>query len=168
MEHRRNDQNDRLDARISDQLLWPPVHGHGSALRNIQSLLRMLPADRAQSGIRQILYDVAGIAAHLLGRKRHQRRPEEPNVPTLAELGIRGVEHNVWAAVYLPEKTPDEIVTRLNDEFVRAARAPEVVKRLTAEGFLIRTGSPEDLRRFQASEIETLRSAVRKVGIKPE
>ena len=103
-----------------------------------------------------------------LGVTELARRPEEPNVPTLAELGIRGVEHNVWAAVYLPEKTPDEIVTRLNDEFVRAARAPEVVKRLTAEGFLIRTGSPEDLRRFQASEIETLRSAVRKVGIKPE
>mgnify|MGYP003350024669 CR=1 FL=1 len=56
----------------------------------------------------------------------------------------------------------------LVEQLVRAARAPEVVKRLTAEGFLIRTGSPEDLRRFQASEIETLRSAVRKVGIKPE
>ena len=96
------------------------------------------------------------------------RRPEEPTVPTLAELGIRGVEHNVWAAVYAPEKTPDEIITRLNQEFVRAARAPEVVKRLTAEGFLIRSGSPEDLRKFQATEIEYLRAAVRKFGIKPE
>ena len=96
------------------------------------------------------------------------RRPEEPNVPTLAELGIRGVEHNVWAAVYAPEKTPDEVVTRLNQEFVRASRAPEVVKRLTAEGFLIRAGSPEDLRKFQAAEIEYLRTAVRKYGIKPD
>lgn len=97
-----------------------------------------------------------------------QRRPEEPTVPTLAELGIRGVEHNTWAGVFAPEKTPDEIVTRLNQEFVRAARAPEIVKRLTAEGFLIRTGSPEDLRKYQASEIEYLRNAVKKFGIKTE
>ncbi|MFM9970286.1 MAG: Bug family tripartite tricarboxylate transporter substrate binding protein [Burkholderiales bacterium] len=96
------------------------------------------------------------------------RRPEEPNVPTLAELGIRGVEHNTWAGVFAPEKTPDEIVTRLNQEFVRAARASEVVKRLTAEGFLIRSGSPEELRKFQSSEIDYLRNAVRKFGIKPE
>ncbi|MSQ53364.1 MAG: hypothetical protein EXR28_15950 [Betaproteobacteria bacterium] len=96
------------------------------------------------------------------------RRPEEPDVPTLAELGIRGVEHNTWAGVFAPEKTPDEIVTRLNQEFVRASRAPEVVKRLTAEGFLIRSGSPEELRKFQSSEIEYLRSAVRKFGIKAE
>lgn len=97
-----------------------------------------------------------------------ERRPEEPNVPTLAELGIRGVEHNVWAAVYVPEKTPDEVVNRLNQEFVRASKAPEVVKRLTAEGFLIRAGSPEELRKFQAAEVEYLRAAVKKYGIKPD
>lgn len=96
------------------------------------------------------------------------RRPDEPGVPTLAELGIPGVEHNVWAAVYAPEKTPDEVVTRLNQEFVRASRAPEVVKRLTADGVLMRAGSPEDLRKFQAAEIEYLRTAVRKYGIKPD
>ncbi len=96
------------------------------------------------------------------------RRPEEPNVPTLVELGIRGVEHNTWAGIFAPERTPDEIVNRLNQEFVRASRSPEVVKRLTAEGFLIRAGSPEDLRKFHSSEIDYLRNAVRKFGIKAE
>ena len=103
-----------------------------------------------------------------LAVSERERRPEEPAVPTLVELGIKGVEHNVWAGVFAPEKTPNEVVTRLNQEFVRAAKAPEVVKRLSAEGFLIRTTSPEELRKFQSAEIEYLRGAVKKYGIKPD
>jgi tripartite-type tricarboxylate transporter receptor subunit TctC len=95
-----------------------------------------------------------------------ERRSEEPNVPTLAELGIRGVEHDVWSGLFVPAKTPDAIVSRLNQEFMRAARAPEVVKRLNSEGFVIRVGSPEEMRRHLASESEKLRAAVRQFGIK--
>jgi len=96
------------------------------------------------------------------------RRPEEPGVPTLAELGIHGVEHDVWSGLFVPAKTPEAVITRLNQEFVRAARAPEVVQRLTGEGFLIRAGTPEELRRHLASESEILRAAVRKFGIRSD
>ena len=94
------------------------------------------------------------------------RRSEEPSVPTLAELGIRGVEHDVWAGLFVPAKTPEAIVSRLNQEFLRAARAPEVVKRLNGEGFVIRAGTPDELRQHMASESEILRATVRKFGIK--
>jgi tripartite-type tricarboxylate transporter receptor subunit TctC len=96
------------------------------------------------------------------------RRSEEPGVPALAELGIRGVEHDVWSGLFVPAKTPDAIVSRLNQEFVRAAQSPEVMKRLSGEGFLIRAGTPDDLRRHLASESAILRAAVGKFGIKPE
>ncbi|OGA05501.1 MAG: hypothetical protein A3H35_13530 [Betaproteobacteria bacterium RIFCSPLOWO2_02_FULL_62_17] len=96
------------------------------------------------------------------------RRNEEPGVPTLAELGIRGVEHDTWIALFVPARTPDAVVSRLNQEFVRASTAPEVVKRLNAEGFLIRTGTPEQLRRLLASDSEILRAAARKFGIKAD
>lgn len=95
-----------------------------------------------------------------------ERRSEEPNVPTLVELGVRGVEHDTWTGLFAPAKTPDAIISRLNQEFVRASRAPEVVKRLTGEGFLVRTGTPEDLSRHIATESERLRAAARKFGIK--
>ncbi|OGA95212.1 MAG: hypothetical protein A3G27_09735 [Betaproteobacteria bacterium RIFCSPLOWO2_12_FULL_66_14] len=94
------------------------------------------------------------------------RRSEEPSVPTLAELGIRGVEYDIWSGLYVPAKTPDAIVSRLNQEFVRAARSPEVVKRLNGEGFLIRAGTPDELRRYLASQSEILHATVRKFGIK--
>lgn len=96
------------------------------------------------------------------------RRSEEPGVPTLAEVGIRGVEYDVWSGLYVPAKTPDAIVSRLNQEFVRAARAPEVVKRLNGEGFLIRAGTPDELRRHLASQSEIVRAMVRKFGVKGE
>jgi len=96
------------------------------------------------------------------------RRSEEPGVPTLAELGIRGVEHDVWSGVFVAAKTPQAIVLRLNQEFVRAAQSPEVTKRLSGEGFLIRAGSPDELRAHLAAESEILRSAVRRFGIKGE
>jgi hypothetical protein len=62
MEYRRNDEDNRIDQGISDQLLRPPVHSDGLTPRNVQPLLRVPPADRAQSGIGNILNQVAGIA----------------------------------------------------------------------------------------------------------
>jgi tripartite-type tricarboxylate transporter receptor subunit TctC len=97
-----------------------------------------------------------------------ERRPEEPDVPTLAELGIRGVEHDVWSGLFVHARTPDAIVTRLNQEFIRASRAPEVVKRLTSEGFLIRVGTPDELRQHLEKESGHLRAAVRQYGIRSE
>lgn len=96
------------------------------------------------------------------------RRSEEPDVPTLAELGFRGVEHDTWIGLFVPARTPDAVVTRLNLEFVRASGAPEVVKRLNAEGFLIRSGPPDQLRRALASDSEILRAAARKYSIKAD
>jgi hypothetical protein len=91
------------------------------------------------------------------------RRSEEPGVPTLAELGIHGVEHDVWSGLFVPAKTPDAIVSKLNQEFVRAARARgrETTER---RGFLIHAGTSDELRRHLAAESET-RAAVRKFGI---
>jgi tripartite-type tricarboxylate transporter receptor subunit TctC len=96
------------------------------------------------------------------------RRPEEPDVPTLDELGIRGVAHDTWIGLFVPAKTPDAVITRLNQDFVRASTAPELVKRLSAEGFLIRTGTPEQLRKHMASESEILRVAAKKYNIKAD
>jgi tripartite-type tricarboxylate transporter receptor subunit TctC len=101
-----------------------------------------------------------------LGITNDTRRGEEPNVPTLLELGIHGVDHDVWSGVFVPAKTPDAVVSKLNQEFVRAARAPEVVRRLSGEGFVIRAGTPDELRRHLSAESEKLRVAVRKFGIK--
>ena len=64
-----------------------------------------------------------------------KRSPLTPEVPTLAELGYPGFEAYGWGALFLPAKTPADIVARLHAEVDKALRNPDVVARLTGMGF---------------------------------
>jgi tripartite-type tricarboxylate transporter receptor subunit TctC len=58
-----------------------------------------------------------------------------PDLPTLAEAGLPGFEVIAWYGVLAPAKTPEEIVTRLNAEMMRALGQKEVADRLQSLGF---------------------------------
>src|SRR5678809_783846 len=51
-----------------------------------------------------------------------------PDVPTMKEAGVEGVEVPVWYALLAPAATPREIVRALNEATVRAARSAEIVR----------------------------------------
>lgn len=57
-----------------------------------------------------------------------------PNVPTIAESGLKGYELNGWYAVFVPAKTPRPIVDKLNAEIVKAIKHPDVAKRFAQLG----------------------------------
>jgi tripartite-type tricarboxylate transporter receptor subunit TctC len=61
-----------------------------------------------------------------------KRSPLIPDVPTLRELGYVGYDVNPWFGIAAPAGTPRPVIDRLNAEFAKAARDPEVVKRLAA------------------------------------
>ncbi|WP_211946769.1 Bug family tripartite tricarboxylate transporter substrate binding protein [Cupriavidus yeoncheonensis] len=63
------------------------------------------------------------------------RLPGLPDTPTLAEAGVPGIDSAEWYGVVTPAGTPASVVTRLNDEFVKALRSPDVRQRLTSRGF---------------------------------
>ncbi len=63
-----------------------------------------------------------------------KRSPSMPDVPTFAESGFPGFELNEWYALFAPDKTPPELIARLNQEFVKALREPEVRSTLLAMG----------------------------------
>ncbi len=58
-----------------------------------------------------------------------------PELPTVAEAGLGGFEVIAWYGLLVPAKTPEEIVTRLNAELMRALGQKEVADRLQALGF---------------------------------
>ncbi|MEO8856943.1 MAG: tripartite tricarboxylate transporter substrate binding protein [Burkholderiaceae bacterium] len=58
-----------------------------------------------------------------------------PNVPTMSELGYPGFESYGWGALFVPSKTPPEIVQRLETEIVKALRSPEVSGKFKDAGF---------------------------------
>lgn len=95
-----------------------------------------------------------------------QRLPLMPEVPTVEEAaGLQGYEMLSWNAVFAPAGTPREIVLRLNAKINEVMGRPETRARLQENGSVLRPGTPEDLARFQAVEIEKWKRLVRDANI---
>jgi tripartite-type tricarboxylate transporter receptor subunit TctC len=91
-----------------------------------------------------------------------------PDVPTTAEAGVKGLEVASWQAVFVPAGTPKPIVERLNAEFAKAMKAPEVQKRLI-ELAVDPDGGPSDkLAAFQKAELAKWAKVVKEQGVKPD
>lgn len=96
------------------------------------------------------------------------RSPLLPDVATIAQQGYPGYEASNWYAVTAPAGTPDAIIQRLNTEFVKAVRSPEVEKRLQSLGVIVAASSVEEMRKFLDSQYETIGRVVKEAGIRTE
>jgi tripartite-type tricarboxylate transporter receptor subunit TctC len=76
-----------------------------------------------------------------------------PDLPTVAESGYKNFEADQWYGVVAPAGTPKDIVQKLNLQINAALNAPELKKRLSAEGALATPDSPEAFGQLIASEI---------------
>ncbi|MBO9647421.1 MAG: tripartite tricarboxylate transporter substrate binding protein [Variovorax sp.] len=65
-----------------------------------------------------------------------ERSALTPEVPTFLEQGFPGLELNTWAGLFVPRKTPPEVVQRLHAEVMRIARQPDVVAKLADLGYV--------------------------------
>lgn len=63
------------------------------------------------------------------------RSPLTPQVPTLAELGYPGFEPAVWGGIFLPGRTPPEIVKRLEAEIQKITQQPDFLARIRELGY---------------------------------
>ena len=97
------------------------------------------------------------------------RSPLAPEVPTIAEAGVKGYEMGYWFAAYAPAKTPPAVVKRLNELMVKAARS-ETAKAAFYEptGTEVFTTSPEEMAKFQGGESLKWGRIVKAAGIEAE
>ena len=97
------------------------------------------------------------------------RSPLAPEVPTIAEAGVKGYEMGYWFAAYAPAKTPPAVVRRLNELMVKAARS-ETAKAAFYEptGTEVFTTSPEEMAKFQGGESLKWGRIVKAAGIEAE
>ncbi|WP_431273109.1 Bug family tripartite tricarboxylate transporter substrate binding protein [Variovorax ureilyticus] len=104
-----------------------------------------------------------------LGVSGSKRSPLAPEVPTIAEAGVKDYEMGYWFAAYAPARTPPAVVKRLNELLVQAARS-DVAKAAFYEptGTDVFTTSPEDLAKFQAAESQKWGRIVKAAGIEAE
>ncbi len=103
-----------------------------------------------------------------IGMPSKNRHRFFPNTPTMAEAGYPSVDLDFWFALYAPAGTPQPVVRRLNDEFVRALRNPEIAKRFTDQGLDVVTSTPEELAALGAADTGRLGKVVRDSGAKAD
>lgn len=103
-----------------------------------------------------------------LGVTSSKRSLVFPELPTLAETGVPGFHAVGWFGVFAAARTPQPVVNRLNTEIVALMKEPETRDRLLAQGAEPQPGTPDDLRRYLAGEIEKWGKVIREAGIKAE
>jgi tripartite-type tricarboxylate transporter receptor subunit TctC len=81
-----------------------------------------------------------------------KRSPVLPNVPTLDESGVKGVDVYSWQAVAAPKGLPAEVKTKLHGAFVAALQDPQIQQRLTEQGFEVVANTPEQFASFEQAE----------------
>ena len=81
-----------------------------------------------------------------------RRSPLLPDVPTLEELGVKGVTVYSWQAIAAPKGLPADIKTKLHAALVATLNDPQVKPKLLDLGFEIVANSPEQFAAFQAAE----------------
>jgi tripartite-type tricarboxylate transporter receptor subunit TctC len=90
-----------------------------------------------------------------------------PDVPTLAEQGFPGFSALAWWGVFAPAGTPKAIIERLNAEFARVMKEPELNKQLTEQlGMDLVLSSPEGLQEWTVSQIARWGKVVKDNGIR--
>ena len=91
-----------------------------------------------------------------------------PDVPTLAELGFKGTEADLWYGMLAPAGTPAEIVNRVNADMRRALALPEVRSALVLQGMEVAPSSPEEMGALMKKDAARWAGVVRQAGIKAE
>jgi tripartite-type tricarboxylate transporter receptor subunit TctC len=89
-----------------------------------------------------------------------------PNVPTTSEAGFANAEYPIWLGMFLPAKTPREIVDKLNRETLKALQEPKVRDKLAALGFEPMVMTPAQFAAHVEKEIAVNAALVKAAGLK--
>jgi len=97
-----------------------------------------------------------------------KRAPALPDLPTMAEAGLPGVDDDYWFGFFAPANTPDAVVRRLHEEFTKAARTPEMEEFLGSQAAAVITNTPEEFKALVRDDIVRWKKIVQSAGAKAE
>jgi tripartite-type tricarboxylate transporter receptor subunit TctC len=95
-----------------------------------------------------------------------QRLAQLPDVPTLGELGYKGMEDYTWVGVFAPAGTPTDILQKLNAEIVRIANDAETKKRLETLAFDVTAAPLRETSDYVRDEVAKWAKVVKETGAK--
>ena len=97
-----------------------------------------------------------------------QRVPSLPDVPTLKEAGVDGVDVTQWYAMFAPAKTPKPIIDQLNKAINQVLADKDTAQRMQDHGADVSTSTPEQLRALVQSELVKWRRVVQQAKLTAE
>ncbi len=119
------------------------------------------------SVVPMILPHIKSGRVRALGVSSLQRTPLAPDLPTIAET-VPGFEVIGWYGMLAPAKTPQPIVARLNSEFVKAMKSPDILDKMAGLGAEAKGSTTEEFAAYIRAETEKMRAAVKASGAKVE
>jgi hypothetical protein len=103
-----------------------------------------------------------------LGVTSAKRSQSLPEIPTIAEAGVKGYEVSTWYGVLAPARTPKAIVTKLHGEIVRLIAVPDTREKLLSQGFEPVGSTPDEFGAYIKSEIAKWAKVIKTAKIKAE
>jgi tripartite-type tricarboxylate transporter receptor subunit TctC len=97
-----------------------------------------------------------------------ERQAQLPDVPTLGESGMKGVDVDMWYGFFAPSATPADIVDRLNREIVGILEQPEAKAAFEKQGLIPATSTPAALKEIVVRDRARWADVVARRGIQPE
>jgi tripartite-type tricarboxylate transporter receptor subunit TctC len=97
-----------------------------------------------------------------------RRSPAVPQVPTIAESGARGYEYASDFGLLLPARVPPDIVNKLHDEIARALKMPDVLEKLSAQGFEVSGAGPDEYAANIRTNLTKWSKVIRAANIRSE
>lgn len=145
-------------------ILHVPYRGGGAALTDliggqIDMMFDNLPTS---------LPHIAKGSLRALAVTGSQRSPKLPDVPTMAEAGVKGYESTAWSGLFAPAGTPDAILQRLNAETLKALQSEKVQARYRELGAQVLPMSRTEFAAFVGREYDKWSEVVKVSGARAD
>ena len=146
------------------QIVHVPYKGSSQALTDLVAGQIQLSFDTTSSAMGFIRTGKVKVLAVMTPA----RSPELPEVPTLAEAGVPGVEMATWYGLFVTGGTPKEVIAKLYAETVKTLQLPDVRKRLIALGGEPGAMTSEQFAAMNKADFDRFGKLVREAGIRME
>jgi len=146
------------------QMVHVPYKGTGDAVKDLLAGRVQIMFDAGTSAIQ----NTATGRLSMIGVVGERRSPFTPEVPTLAEQGIKGIDLVGWLGFFGPAGLPPEITKKLSAALVRAVNDPEARAAIEKGGYESVSSSPEELGALVRRDIERWGKIIKDIGYTPQ
>ena len=153
-----------LKLRTATNIVHVPYKGSAPSL----TALIAGDVDMSFANVPAILQHVKSGRLRPLASTGTRRSELMPDVPTMQEVGLTGVEMTVWYGVLAPAATPRDIVNTLSEAIVKAARSPDIRQRLLDQGAEPVGSTPAEFDKILHEEVAKWAEVIRASGIRPD